>query len=76
MSQYMNGFSINIAEMVRITFSENLPDNVNVEVQRSLPVTVCMNYEFLKNIVPIMVGAIEHHETLLKEQVQKNKGLN
>lgn len=70
MSEYINGFSLNIAEISRLQFH----DNVNGS---NKPITeVVMHYEALKGLHQFIGNTINEHEEKMAKQAQTNKGMN
>lgn len=74
MSEYVNSFSINISEMVRLSFSEEAPENA--VISKTAIVTVAMHYDFLKTMSAVIGQAVAQHEHQLVTMKETNKGLN
>ena len=72
-SQYANHFNINISEMARLIFSEQLPQNNN-EIEHVA--TISIHVGFLKEIHRTIGEAIAGHEELIRNQVIGNREMN
>ena len=72
-SQYANHFNINISEMARLIFSEQLPQSNN-EIEHVA--TVSIHVGFLKEVHRTIGEAIAGHEELIRNQVIDNPEIN
>lgn len=57
-SQYVNLATVNIAEMVRLTFLEQMPQHGNEAAE---VITLSMNIEFLKNLHEVIGKTLSDH---------------
>ena len=72
-SQYANHFNINISEMARLIFAEQLPQNNN-EIEHVAAISIHVG--FLKEVHRTIGEAIASHEELIRNQVIDNPEIN
>lgn len=71
-SQYVNSVNVNISEIARLTFQEQMPQ---YDGEMSTVITVSMHVEFLKHMYETIGRALsDHAETLAN--VKKNREVN
>lgn len=70
MSQYSNGFNINLNEIALLDFRENTQDG-NISVAK-----VAMLYPFLKEVHKALGDAIEQHDKKLGELQRTKANMN
>lgn len=70
MSQYANGFNINLNEVALLDFRENTQDG-NISVAK-----IAMLYPFLKDMHRVLGEAIEQHDKKLGELQRTKANMN
>ncbi len=71
-SQYINQMNVNISEMVRLTFNEQMPQNNN-EIQHII--TLSMHFEFLKEMHRTIGDTLNSHMEMIAN-MSKNREMN
>ena len=72
MSVYINGASLNIADIVRIEFQDTKPNNTGIETISS----IVMQYDTFKGLYQTMGKAIEDHDAKLAKLADDKKRQN
>lgn len=70
-SQYVNSANINISEMVRLTFQEQVPPNNDMEHV----ITVSMHMNFLQELYRVIGDTLSRHMDTVKD-LQHHKEVN
>jgi hypothetical protein len=69
-SQYVNEVNVSVSEMVRLVFSEVMPQHNNGTLHVA---TICMHLEFLKEMSRVINKALDDYKAL---NVDVAKGMN
>lgn len=70
MSEYTNGFNVNINEVVRLTFVDQSPTGQKIVHE------LCMPYDLLKGMYDTLGRAITDHDAKIAEASQQRLKVN
>lgn len=70
MSQYSNGFAINISDVARLIFKEGVNDSINDVA------SISMSYEVFKKLHEVMGKTIAEHDERLAKMIKDQQELN